>query len=166
MNPLWHSLTESLRQEITEYGALLRLFEEQQQRLFAREPEAVLRLGTDIETQVRTLHDARRRREELVAGYAVAHGHPAGATLRALLPLFAAEVRPLLEAMITEINVLIHRVRRVSRHNHTLLAHTVDSHQQLLRQLKPDAFTQTYAPNGRVSMTATARPSPALRAAG
>ncbi|MBI2516352.1 MAG: flagellar export chaperone FlgN [Opitutae bacterium] len=166
MNPVWHSITEALRSEITEYGALLHLFEEQQQRLFARDPEAVLRLSTDIEAQVRILHDSRRRREELVSAYAVAHGHPAGATLRSLLPNFVAEVRPLLEAMITEVNVLIHRVRRVSRHNHTLLARSVDAQQQLLRQLKPDAFTQTYAPNGRVSMTTTARPSPALQAAG
>jgi flagellar biosynthesis/type III secretory pathway chaperone len=166
MNPVWHSITESLRQEITEYGALLRLFEQQQQHLFERDPEAVLRLSSDIETQVRTLHDSRRRREELVSAYATANGHPAGATLRSLLPSFAAEIRPLLEAMITEINVLVHRVRRISRHNHTLLARTVESHQDLLRQLRPDAFTQTYAPNGRVSLTTTARPSPALQAAG
>lgn len=166
MNPVWHSITEALRQEITEYGALLHLFEQQQHRLFARDAEGVLQLSTDIETQVRTLHDCRRRREELVAAYAVAHGEPASATLRSLLTSFAAEVRPLLEAMIAEINVLIHRVRRVSRHNHTLLARSVETHQQLLRQLQPDAFTQTYAPNGRVSLTTTARPAAALQAAG
>jgi flagellar biosynthesis/type III secretory pathway chaperone len=166
MNQVWSDIADSLRTEVAEYGALLRLFEEQQRQLFARDSDAVLRLSADIETQVRTLHECRRSREELVAGFATAHGEPADATLRALFPLFAAEVRPLISALISEVNVLIHRVRRASRHNHLLLARAVDIHQQLLRQILPDSFTQTYAPSGRVSVTTTALPSPALRAAG
>jgi hypothetical protein len=37
-------------------------------------------------------------------------------------------------------------------------------HQDLLRQLRPDAFTKTYAPDGRVSLASSA--VPALRVAG
>jgi len=161
----WTEIVDSLRQELAGYGELLRLFEEQQQRLFSREPETVLRLSADIEAQVRTLHEARRQRESLVTAFAVEHGQPATVTLRALLPLFVAEVQPLIEALIKEINVLIHRVRRASRHNHTLLARAVENHQQMLRALRPDAFTQTYAPTGRVSVAA-AHSAAALRAAG
>lgn len=166
MNPVWISLTESLRSEIAEYGGLLHLFEEQQKCLFARDPDAVLRLSSDIESQVRTLHEHRRNREALVAAVATGQGQPASSTLRSLLPFFSADMRPLLEALIAEINVLIHRVRRTSRHNHTLLARTVEQHQLTLRQLRPDAFTQTYAPNGRVSITSNTRPAPSLQAAG
>ena len=126
----------------------------------------MLHLSTEIEAQVRSLHEHRRHREALVAAAATGHGQPASATLRSLLPFFQAEVRPLLQALVGEVNVLIHRVRRTSRQNHTLLARTVDHHQQLLRQLRPDAFTQTYAPSGRVSITPTARPTATLRAAG
>ncbi len=166
MNSAWNSIAECLRTEIAGYGGLLARFEQQQQALFSRDPDAVLRLSTEIESQVRTLHEQRRNREALVAAHATGNGQPATATLASLLPVFPAEVRPLLEALIREVNVLIHRVRRTSRQNHTLLARTVDQHQQLLRQLRPDTFTQTYAPNGRVSITSNARPAPSLRAAG
>lgn len=165
MNPLWPSLAEALRTEITNYGALLRLFEEQQRALFARDPDAVLRLSGEIEAQVRILHESRRERENLVAAFASAQGELSTCTLRALLPHFAPALRPLVEAFITEINLLVHRVRRISRHNHSLLARTVESQQQLLRTLRPDAFMQTYAPNGRVALAAN-RPVPAFQVAG
>jgi flagellar biosynthesis/type III secretory pathway chaperone len=166
MNHVWPEIADCLRHELVEYGALLRLFEEQQRQLFARNSDAVLRLSAEIELQVRSLHECRRSREELVADFATGHGRPASSTLRSLFPFFAAEVRPLIDALISEVNVLIHRVRRMSRHNHLLLARAVDIHQQLLRQILPDSFTQTYAPTGRVSMSANSLPSPALRAAG
>ncbi|MFI5337159.1 MAG: flagellar protein FlgN [Opitutales bacterium] len=166
MNQAWNSIADSLRAEIAEYGGLLHLFEQQQQSLFARDPDAVLRFSTEIEAQVRTLHEQRRNREALVAAFATGHDQPASATLRSLLPNFPAAVRPLLEALIAEVNVLIHRVRRVSRHNHLLLARTVEQHQLLLRQLRPDTFTHTYAADGRASVTSNARPPASLQAAG
>jgi len=165
MNEPWIIITESLRRELAEYGCLLRLFEDQQNSLFNRDANAVLRLSAEIEQQVRYLQESRRTREEAVATFAVSNGHPVNATLRSLIPLFMADVRPLMEALIGEVNVLIHRVRRASRHNHTLLARTVDTHQQLLRTLQPDSFMQTYAPNGRSALTNTRR-TPALQAAG
>ena len=165
MNSEWKIVADALRQEIADYGGLLHLFEEQQRYLFARNPDAVLRLSGEIETQVRQLHEARRNREALVAAFAIENNELPTATLRTLLPHFALDVRPLLEALISEINVLIHRVRRVSRHNHSLLARTVEAQQELLRQLRPDAFTQTYAPTGRVSLSGV-RPEPAFKVAG
>lgn len=161
----WSAIAEALRQEIAEYGGLLHLFEEQQRGLFRRDADAVLRLSTEIEAHAASLHESRGQREKLVAAFAAENHQPATSTLRSLLPFFAAEVRPLIEALISEINVLIHRVRRMSRHNHSLLARSVETQQQLLRQLRPDAFTQTYAPNGRMAMTA-ARPAPAFKVAG
>lgn len=165
MNEPWITITESLRRELSEYGCLLRLFEEQQASLFHREATNVLRLSAEIEQQVRFLHESRRTREENVATFAISKGQPVNSTLRSLLPHFNAEVRPLLEALIGEVNVLIHRVRRASRQNHSLLARTVDSHQQMLRSLQPDTFVQTYAPSGRSALTTT-RATPALQAAG
>lgn len=165
MNVIWENLADCLRGEIAEYGGLLGLFEEQQRCLFARDADAVLRLSSNIEAQVRVLRDCRRRREEAVAAFATAHGHPATVTLRSLLPQVAADVRPLLEALINEVNHLIHRVRRTSRHNHTLLARAVETHQEILRQLRPDAFVKTYGLNGSVSVAGT-RPASALQAAG
>ena len=165
MKTNWEFIAECLRQELAEYGGLLHLFEAQQRSLFDRNPDAVLRFTGEIEAQARVLADCRTRREQAVALFAERHHQPATASLRALLPLIEADARPLLEALIDEVNALLHRVRRTSRHNRILLARTVDVHQEILQQLRPQAFTKTYSPAGRVSVAAMHAAS-TLRAAG
>lgn len=165
MNTDWENIVEALRLEVSEYGGLLHLFEEQQRLLFARDPEAVLRMSEEIQSHVGSLHETRRLREERVAEFARAAGQSPESSLRSLLQFLAPAARPLIQALIDEINLLIHRVRRVSRHNHSLLKHALDSHQQVLRVLRPDGFVQTYSPNGRVAAL-SARPVATLHAAG
>ena len=166
MNEPWMVIAESLRTEIAGFGDLLNLFEQQQQRLFSRDTDAVLHLSTEIEAHTRSMQQFRSHREQIVADFALANSQPAGATLRSLLPYVEAAARPLLEALIGEVNRLIHRVRRLTRQNHLLLARTVESHQELLRALRPDAFMQTYSAAGRKTLTTNARPASALQAAG
>jgi flagellar biosynthesis/type III secretory pathway chaperone len=161
----WEFIAECLRQELADYGGLLHLFEAQQRALFDRNPDAVLGYAAEIDRQAVALADCRSRREEAVAAFAVAQDRPATSTLRALLPLIDAEARPLLEALINEVNALLHRVRSTSRHNHTLLARAVEVHQETLSQLRPQAFMKTYSPAGRLSVAAS-RPASTLRAAG
>jgi flagellar biosynthesis/type III secretory pathway chaperone len=165
MNIEWQTVAEQLRREIAEYGQLLGLFEEQHRLIFRHAPHSVLDASRRIETQVHALERERGRREEAVAAFAARCGRPASATLRSLLTCVDPEARPLLQALITEINLLIHRVRRDSRRNHQLLHCVVDCHQELLRRLRPDAFTKTYAPDGRVSVAAV-RPHTAVHAGG
>lgn len=152
MTPTWQNIADDLRAELSEYGALLSLFAEQQKCLFERDPGGVLRLSSSIEQQVRTLEQCRRQRESIVADFAAAHAQPAGSTLRSLLPMIDAVARPLIEALIGEINHLLHRVRRTSRHNHTLLAKAVEVHQDTLQQLRPQEFSKTYSQAGRISI--------------
>ncbi len=166
MNAPWINLADALRSEIAGFGDLLNLFEQQQKKLLARDTESVLQLSTAIEEQARRLQEERQRRERVVADFALAHDQPAGATLRSLLPCVAAEARPLIEALISEVNLLVHRVRRLTRQNHTLLARTVESQQELMRSLRPDAFLHTYSPTGRKSLTTNARTTGALQATG
>lgn len=166
MNAPWTIIAEALRTEISGFGGLLNLFEDQQQRLFARDTDGVLRLSSEIEEHTRSMAEQRVRREQIVAEFALAHGQPAAATLRSLLPYIAAEARPLIEALIAEVNVLIHRVRRLTRQNHTLLARTVESHQELMRTLRPDAFLHTYSAAGRASLKSNARAAGTLQATG
>lgn len=165
LNPTWQKIAECLRTELAEYGGLLALFADQQKFLFGREATEVLRLSASIEQQVRTLEQCRRQREILVADFAIVHAQPPTATLRSLLPMIDHVARPLIEALIAEINHLLHRVRRTSRHNHTLLARAVEVHQDTLQQLRPQAFTKTYSPAGRVSIVA-GDPSSTIRVAG
>lgn len=165
MSAPWEMIAECLRLELADYGGLLHLFEEQQRSLFERRAGDVLELSGAIEVQARELGTNRARREQLVAELAIGQGLPSTTTLRALLPCIEADARPLLEALIDEVNRLIHRVRRASRQNHTLLASAVQVHQESLQQLRPQAFTRTYAPSGRMSVHAIAA-TPSLRAAG
>lgn len=161
----WEFIAECLREELAEYGCLLRLFEQQQQHLFERDANAVLHLGNEIEAQARTLGGSRLRREQAVAAFAESHGLPTTSSLRSLLHLIEKDAQPLLEALINEVNTLLHRVRRTSRHNHSLLARAVEVHQETLQLLRPNSFTRTYSPAGRVSLT-TAHAANTLRAAG
>lgn len=125
MSNSWEIITESLRNELQEYGALLGLYEEQQANLLKRDADAVLALASSIESQVGRAQSAREVRERLVRAFAVNQGREADATLRSLLPLFPAEVQPLFDALMTEINHLIHRIRRDARQNQVLLARAV-----------------------------------------
>jgi flagellar biosynthesis/type III secretory pathway chaperone len=164
MIPSWQDLADHLRAEAAEYGRLLGLFEEQQKLLFQRDPQSVLMLGRAIQDQTAILESLRRKRERAVSEFAAGHGRPASATLRSLLDLVPEAAQPLWEALIDEINHLIHRVRRSSRLNYRLLGSVVECHQELLRRLRPDAFTKTYAPDGRVSLAGLTR-SPVMGAA-
>lgn len=166
MNEPWIVIAEALRTEIAGFGGLLNLFEEQQLSLFSRDTDRVLGLSTEIEEHTRQMAQFRVQREQVVAEFALANNQPANATLRSLLPFVQPAARPLLEALIGDVNRLIHKVRRLTRQNHQLLARTVESHQELMRQLRPDAFVQTYSAGGRKSLTANTRPASALQAAG
>jgi flagellar biosynthesis/type III secretory pathway chaperone len=166
VSPTWQKIAECLRTELAEYGGLLGLFADQQKFLFKREANEVLRLSASIEQQVRTLDQCRRQRERLVADFAGTHAQPPSATLRSMLPLIDPDARPLIEALIGEINHLLHRVRRTSRHNHTLLARAVEVHQDTLQKLRPNAFTKTYSAAGRLSVASNTHPSSTLHAAG
>ncbi len=166
MNEHWKVIAEALRTELAGFGDLLNLFEQQQQSLFTRNPDAVLRLSAEIEAHTRQMQQLRSHRERVVADFALSQNQPAQATLRSLLPLVEAAARPLLEALIADVNRLIHRVRRLTRQNHQLLARTVESHQELMRTLRPDVFLQTYSAAGRKTLTTNVRPAAALQAAG
>lgn len=165
MSTHWEFIADRLRDELADYGGLLRLFENQQIALFNRDADTVLRLAGEIEAHASTLNDSRTRREQAVAAFASENDRPVNSSLRSMLSLIEPDARPLLEALISEVNLLLHRVRRTSRHNHTLLSRAVEIHQETLQQLRPNAFTKTYSPAGRVSVT-SAQPAPTLRAAG
>ena len=143
MSKHWEFIAQCLRAELADYGGLLRLFEAQQESLCGRDAESVLLFATEIEVQARSVAESRCRREQAVAAFAEENGRAGSSSLRALLPLIEADARPLLEALINQVNTLLHRVRRASRHNHTLLSRAVEVHRETLQHLRPQAFTKT-----------------------
>ncbi len=158
----WEYITDCLRNEMQEYGKLLGLFEEQQTNLLRRDAAAVMAGGYSIEEQVRVTQRCRELREQSLRHFAIENDRPANSSLRQLLPYFSAEVRPMLEAILTEINHLIHRLRRRARHNQVLLARSVEAYEEAIRTLRPELFNKTYSARG-VTSRAT---MPAWQAAG
>lgn len=161
----WEFIAERLRDELAAYGGLLRLFEDQQVALFNRNADTVLFLAGEIEMHARSLAESRTHREVAVASFAESQGLPTTTSLRSMIPLIEVDARPLMDALIKEVNFLLHRVRRTSRHNHTLLSRAVESHQETIQQLRPHAFMKTYSPAGVISV-ASSSPTATLCAAG
>lgn len=154
-------LADALREELQEYGGLLALFEEQQNAILRREPDKVLATQDAIITQLKTINFCRKQREALVAeiaelatagGIAVAEK----VSVRALLPFFAEPVRPLLEALIQEINGLVTRTKRRAKQNQMLLARSIEVSQQILQKLNPETVTRTYSARGKMKLAAAA----------
>ncbi len=112
MNNSWELIAHSLRDELQEYGGLLGLFEEQQTALFRRDAGGVLALVHSIEEHARVASIKRLKREQLVRDFALAQGRPSNSTLRSLISQFPDEVRPMMEALVDEVNRLIHRTRK------------------------------------------------------
>jgi hypothetical protein len=165
MNQDWSDMADCLRGEIAEYGRLLNLIEDQQKLIFARNPDAIVRLNPALEAQVDVLHECRARREEATRIFSAARALTEVPTLRALVPLVSADARPLLLALIAEVNHLVRRVKRAMAVNLRLLSCTVEYQQEFMRRLWPAAFTKTYAADGRVSVARLGR-SPSMQTAG
>ena len=152
-NSDWEPLVEALRAELEEYGALFNHLTRQQEEIFARRVDTVLEINGELDSQTRIIASARERRRELMDDLARRDGLPAGTRLTGMLDRFPDFVRPLLEALVRDINLMINRTRRKARQNHILLARAVELTQETLRLLQPGSFTKTYARSGQVSVS-------------
>lgn len=163
--PSWTPVVDALRAELAEYGGLLQLFDEQQKMIFALDPDGVAGFAPLLEQQAACARNCRTDREQAVRAFAVAQGEPTDRSLRQLLPVFPTEVRPLLEALIDEVNHLLHRTKQRTRQNHLMLGRLVELHRELVPALRPQAFTKTYSRQGQVAVAAAGN-LPLYRAAG
>ncbi len=158
------ALADLLRAELAAYGGLLGYFDRQQAALMKRDAEAVAETSIMIERLALETARSREAREEHVASLARAHQRPPTESLRRLLDLFPEEQRPLLDALIEEINRLLHVVRRRARQNHAILVRAVELRRELFAALRPDVLPRTYAPGGRAPRSAA--PLSTLQATG
>jgi flagellar biosynthesis/type III secretory pathway chaperone len=152
-NPYWQNVVHQLREELASYGGMLHLYQEQQRALLHRDSAAVLKCSTEIEALVPELVEHRRLRTLATAELAATLEQPPESTLRSLLNFIEPVVRPLIEALIAEVNRLLYKLRRLNQHNHALLSRLVETHQEMVQELRPAALTQTYAANGHSRST-------------
>ncbi len=163
--PAWEAVVDALRDELAEYGELLRLFDDQQKRIFALDAGGVSEYVPQLEQQAEVARGRRHDRESVVRAFASGRGRPGDRSLRQLLPEFPTEVRPLVEALIDEINRLLNRTRQRTRQNQMMLSRLVELHHELVPALRPQAFTKTYSRLGQVAVSAVGT-GPTYRATG
>ncbi|MGH8018579.1 MAG: flagellar protein FlgN [Opitutaceae bacterium] len=147
----WQPLADVLRAELQEYGGLFNLLGSQQDRIMARRNDDVLSLNEEIEAQTNTVSELRARREAMVRelGERVQAARPD--RMRDLIPHFPEVARPLAEALITDINHMVRRIRQKARQNHLLLSRAMELTEETLRMLQPENFTRTYERTGKVA---------------
>jgi flagellar biosynthesis/type III secretory pathway chaperone len=148
----WDPLVDLLREEVQEYGGLYNLLDRQQNEIFNREPDLVMQTNVDIESHMSTMNALRERRENQVTQMAVQCACDDTLTLTNMLPRFPEFIRPLLKALIDEVNAMVNRTRRKARQNHLLLSRTMEITQEALRMAKPADFSKTYTRKGQVGM--------------
>lgn len=150
------TMARPLREELQEHGALLNLFEEQQDAILRRQPDVVLILAEAIAKQAELIRVCQKRRKEVVRAAAAEAGCPQETSLFGLLPYFPQAARPMLEALVDEVNRLVRQTRRRARQNQMLLVRTIEVSQQVLQRLNPGTVTKTYAANGQIEIGAAA----------
>ena len=141
-------LIEALREELQEYGEMLRLLDRQHQFIMVRDSEEVFQSIGPIQAQGCSIQNARARREDCRRGVALATEQPDDAVFAALIPLLPADYRPLIKALVDENNELLLRVRQRARQNHLLLSRSVELMQGLLDTLVPSRETRVYNGHG------------------
>ena len=144
MNTFYQQVIEALRAELNEYGGLLHLFQEQQQFVLHHDPAGFLSLTEGVDEQIQRSIEKRIARENLVRETAVQAGVDPESPLTALLPYCPQPIRPLLSALIEEINDLLHRTQRRFRQNHMLLGQCLDLARQMVGLSRPELTTNTY----------------------
>jgi flagellar biosynthesis/type III secretory pathway chaperone len=147
------SLVGSLRDELTECGELLALLQEQQSLIIARSAEGILTNIGQVNTQFGKVSAVRQLRQEKQQQYAVDLGFPAGSSLGDISGRVATEYRPLLSALIEEINGVLKDLHQWLRQNHRLLGRSLDLMQQLIQGLFAGSPGTLYSRRGYVTPT-------------
>ena len=150
MNALLPNLIESLREELKQYGEMLALLDQQQNRVMERHTRDVFQSVADLNAQTAVIATTRSEREQRQRDLARQLNLPDAAIFGAIVPLLPADYRPLVEALVQENNELLVRVQQRVRQNHLLLSHAVELMQQLINSILPGAGPKTYDGGGRV----------------
>ena len=148
----WEPLVELLRFEVQEYGGLFNLLDRQQQEIFKRDPELVMGTNAEIERYMAEMGSLRERRESKVREVARACGLDEEEKLSNMLPHFPDFMRPMLQALVDEINHMVRRTRQKARQNFMLLSRTMEITHETFRSLQPENFSKTYTKKGRVGV--------------
>lgn len=121
------ALIDVLRTELTDYGGMLVLLDEQQQLIELRSAADLIQNVAALKQQMETIARNRSRRSELMQQVLVTLELPPGTTFRALLPALPREFELLVHALVDEINEILFRCQqRVLFNKHLLSSRLAD----------------------------------------
>jgi flagellar biosynthesis/type III secretory pathway chaperone len=144
-------LVTLLRDELESYGELLSLLNAQQRQVLDRNPDAVAEGNEEVSAASEVAARARTVREECVAAIATDLQDEEDVGLGELLPAMPAAQRPLIEGLMAEINRTLEQAQRRARQNQILLARSIETIEQIVRLIRPEAASRTYTRRGSVA---------------
>ena len=153
MNEPLNNLIAALREELTQYGEVLALMQEQQELIINRAASELLLNLNAVNEQMEKVAAARGAREAARAQLVQTVGGTPEMTFRQMTDELPEEVRPLLEALVEEINQMLQRIQKWLRQNHMLLKRSLDLMQKIMQGMFPSAggVAGTYGRGGQVS---------------
>jgi flagellar biosynthesis/type III secretory pathway chaperone len=153
MNEELDNLIAALRDELTQYGEVLALMQEQQELIINRAANELLLNLNVVNEQMEKVATARNRRDACRRALVASLGGTEETTFRQLTEMLSEEVQPLLNALVEEINQLLQSIQKWLRQNHMLLRRSLDLMQQIMQGMFPSssATAGTYGRGGQVS---------------
>ena len=153
MNEELNSLITALREELTQYGEVLALMQEQQQFIINRSANELLLNLNVVDEQMEKVAVARSHREACRRALVATLGATEETTFRQMTEMLSPEVQPLLNALVEEINQLLQHIQKWLRQNHMLLSRSLDLMKQIMKGMFPSSSSTagTYGRGGQVS---------------
>ena len=153
MNEALNNLIAALREELTQYGELLALMQEQQELIINRAANDLLINLHEVNQQVEQIGACREQREAARRVLVQDLGGTEDTTFKQMTALLPEEYQPLLDALGEEINQLLQQIQKWVRQNHLLLKRSLDLMQKIMNTIFPtsSAAAQTYGRGGTVN---------------
>jgi flagellar biosynthesis/type III secretory pathway chaperone len=153
MNEPLNNLIAALREEMTQYGELLALMQEQQELIISRSANELLINLHDVNQQVEKISTHREQREAARRALVQSVGGTEDTTFKQMTALLPEEYQPLLNALVEEINQLLQRIQTWVKQNHLLLKRSLDLMSKIMHTIFPtsNAAAKTYGRGGTVN---------------
>lgn len=149
-------LVTALREELQQYGEMLALLDRQQELVVQRASNELLQNVAAINGQTSVIQVARRERGERQRELASHVQLADDATFADLMGALPEAHAVLINALVSENNHCLRRVRQRVGQNHLLLTRSVDLMQRLLATLMAATQVTVYQGDGKLTAPAAA----------
>lgn len=149
-------LCNCLRQEISEYGGLVCLLNEQQKLIFFRDAQGLLEVNTLIEKQVEHISSLKDQRFSLIAGLK-ALSPKALEKVEDFMNLCPLPYKSLIQDLIDNLLLLSQKIGDKTRQNNQYLENALQETQSLFKKVLSQASVATYTKKGNLTFTPASR---------